>query len=318
MIEIIHNCDFHYDLVILLLALLFDALYPFHRGFLLKIHPVHSCYVLATKLIKPHESKVYGILLWLVCILSHISPIVLLMYVLSACSSQLWHIIFWIITAVWFLKTSFSIRLLIDIGLNVYNYALCNDLDKVRYWVQQIVRRDVYSLDKEHVLSACIESIAESLVDGTVSPLFYYPFFGIFGPLIQRLSNTLDGVVGFKTPELKDIGWFSALMDSIINFIPARLTAVYIILSSAILGYNWRNALRIYLRDRRKTDSINAGHPMSAMAGALGVCLEKVGYYRLGDKFKTIEPSDVFKAIKIALLSTLIHLLIIAILLLVI
>jgi len=318
MIEIIHYCDFYYDLVILLLALLFDILYPFHRGFLLKIHPVHSCYVLTIKLIKPYGSKVYGTLLWFVCILSHIFPIVLLTYVLSTCSSYIWRIMLWIIIAVWFLKTSFSIRLLIEIGLEVYNRALNNDWNKVRYWVQQIVRRDVYSLDKKHVLSACVESIAESLVDGTISPLFYYPFLGIFGPLIQRLSNTLDGVVGFKTPELKNVGWFSALMDSIMNFIPARLTAIYIILSSAILGYNWRNALRIYLRDRRKTDSINAGHPMSAMAGALGVCLEKVGYYRLGDKFKTIETSDVLKAIKIALLSTSIHLLVIAILLLVI
>jgi len=317
MIEITHYCNLHCDLIILLLALLFDVLYPFHRGFLLKIHPVHSCYILAVRLTKPYGSKTYGTLLWFVCILSHVIPVAFLMHLLSVCLLHPWRIVLWVIIAVWFLKTSFSIRLLIDIGLKVYTHALSNNWDKARYWVQQIVRRDVYSLDKEHVLSACIESIAESLVDGTISPLFYYPFFGIFGPLIQRLSNTLDGVVGFKTPELKDIGWFSALMDSIINFIPARLTAIYIILSSAILGYNWRNALRIYLRDKRKTDSINAGHSMSAMAGALGVCLEKVGYYRLGDKFKTIEPSDVLKAIKIALLSTSIHMLIIAILLLV-
>ena len=96
-------------------------------------------------------------------------------------------------------------------------------------------------------------------------------------------------------------------MDTIINFIPARLAAFYIITSSLILRYDWRNALKVYLRDRRRTESVNAGHPMSAMAGALGVRLEKIGHYVLGDRRKPINPLDVLKAVKVIMVSTLIH-----------
>jgi len=297
--------------IILVIALILDILYPFHKGILLKIHPVHTCYVLAFKLVKPYASRIFGVLLWIFCVSVHVIPILILINITYAYTVNQLYAMLWIIMVSWILKTCFSITLLVDIGLKVYRYSAIGDWSKARYWTQQIVRRDVYVLDEEHVLSACIESLAESLVDGIISPLFYYPFLGVVGALIQRLANTLDGAVGFKTKELRDVGWFSAKMDTIINFIPARLTAFYIITSSLILKYDWRNALKVYLRDRRKTESVNAGHPMSAMAGALGIRLEKMGYYALGDRCKPIDPLDVLKAVKVIIVSTSIHLVII-------
>lgn len=297
--------------IILVIALILDILYPFHKGILLKIHPVHTCYVLAFKLVKPYASRIFGVLLWIFCVSVHVIPILILINITYAYTVNQLYAMLWIIMVSWILKTCFSITLLVDIGLKVYRYSAIGDWSKARYWTQQIVRRDVYVLDEEHVLSACIESLAESLVDGIISPLFYYPFLGVVGALIQRLANTLDGAVGFKTKELRDVGWFSAKMDTIINFIPARLTAFYIITSSLILKYDWRNALKVYLRDRRKTESVNAGHPMSAMAGALGIRLEKMGYYALGDRRKPIDPLDVLKAVKVIIVSTSIHLVII-------
>ena len=293
--------------IILLIALILDILYPFHKGVLLKIHPVHTCYVLALKLVKPYTSRIYGVLLWIFCVSVHVIPILILINVTYTYTVNQLYAMLWIIMVSWVLKTCFSITLLVDIGLKVYRYSAIGDWSKAKYWTQQIVRRNVYVLDEEHVLSACIESLAESLVDGIISPLFYYLFLGVVGALIQRLANTLDGVVGFKTKELRDIGWFSAKMDTIINFIPARLAAFYIITSSLILRYDWRNALKVYLRDRRRTESVNAGHPMSAMAGALGVRLEKIGHYVLGDRRKPINPLDVLKAVKVIMVSTLIH-----------
>ncbi len=305
MLEVLFNPMI--SLIILSLAILLDILYPLHKGILLKLHPVHTCYVLALKLAKPYATKAYGVLIWFICILIHLAPFTIFLQVFFMYFKYPWVALLWLIAVSWILKTCFSIRLLIDIGVNVYKCSIKGDWSGARYWTQQIVRRDVYKLDEEHVLSACIESIAESLVDGFVSPLFYYSLFSVWGSLIQRLANTLDGAIGFKTPELREIGWFSAKMDTILNFIPARLTALYIILSSLILGYNWRNALRIYFRDKSKTVSINAGHPMSAMAGALGVRLEKIGCYGLGDSLKPLEPYDVIKAIKIAMLVIAIH-----------
>jgi len=300
-------------LIILALSLLMDFIYPYHSGILLQIHPVHTCFIMAKKLIKPYASKLYGVFLGLTCILIHTAPLILVLYLISLINYP-WNTILWIIVGTWVLKTSYSIRLLIEVGLKIYNCSKRNEWSSTRYWVQQIVRRNVYELDEEHVLSAAIESLAESLVDGIVSPLFYYPFLGVVGPFLQRIVNTLDGAVGFKTPELLEQGWFSARLDTVLNYIPARLSALYVILSSIILGYDWKNAWRIYLRDRKKTTSLNAGHPMSAMAGALRIRLEKIGHYALGDKMKPIEPKDVLKAVRIVIVSTVFHLILITML----
>ncbi len=300
--------------LLLLLALLLDYAYPYHRGILLAIHPVHTCYVLSKKMVKPYASRLYGVFLGLTCITVHVGLMFVPLY-LAAMAPNPWNTVAWLLVASWFMKTSFSIKLLVDLGYKVYHAARENKWDETRYWVQQMVRRNVYKLDREHVLSAAIESLAESLVDGFVSPLFYYPFLGVLGPYLQRLANTLDGSVGFKTPELCGQGWFSAKLDTLLNYVPARLTVLYIGLSSMMLGLDWRNAWRINRRDHGLTESLNAGHPISAMAGALGVRLEKPGHYSLGDSLKPVEPGDVERAVRVIIVSSILHVLVIVLLL---
>ena len=294
-------------ITILILSLSFDLIYPYHKGVLLKIHPVHTCFITARKLVRVYAGKLHGVFIALVCILLHLTPLIIILYLIEFIASP-WNSILYIIFGALTLKVSYSIRLLVEIGLKVYKYSINDKWDRVKYWTQLIVRRDVYILDDEHVLSATIESLAESLVDSIVSPLFYYPFLGVLGSFLQRIVNTLDGAIGYKTPELIEQGWFSAKLDTLLNYIPARLTAFYIMLSSMILGYNWKNAWKIYLRDHRKTASINAGHPMSAMAGVLGILLEKIDHYRLGDKSKSIEPEDIMKTVKIVIATSIFHL----------
>ncbi len=298
------------------MALIFDYVYPFHYGVLLRIHPVHTCYVLARTLIRPYASRFYGIVLALACLVSHVIPVIVLFYLAWSINGFL-GLTLWFIATVWFLKTSFSIRLLVEIALRVYHYARIGDWLKARIWAQQLVRRNVFWLSNEQVLSATIESLAESLVDGIVSPILYYPFLGVLGPYIQRLINTLDGAVGFKTPELREQGWFSAKLDTIVNYIPARLSAIYIILSALIRGYDWRNSFKTWLRDHDRTTSINAGHPMSAIAGALRVELVKPGEYRLGNPIERLKPEHIASAIKIILLSTMVHLAVVSILIII-
>ncbi len=296
------------SIVILILSLLFDFIYPYHKGILLKIHPVHTCFIIIKKLIKIYASKLYGVFIALICILLHLIPLIITLYLLIEYIASPWNSILYIIFSALTLKVSYSIRLLVEIGQKIYNYSISGKWERAKYLTQLIVRRNVNVLDNEHVLSAAIESLAESLVDGIVSPLFYYPFLGIIGPFLQRTVNTLDGAIGYKTPELIEQGWFSAKLDTLLNYIPARLTALYIILSSIILGYNWKNAWKIYLRDHGKTASLNAGHPMSAMAGVLGISLEKIDQYRLGNKLKPIEPVDVMKTVKIVITVIILHL----------
>jgi len=140
------------------------------------------------------------------------------------------------------------------------------------------------SLSPSHVYSAGLESLAESLVDGYTSPLTWYFLTGVLGAFIQRLVNTLDGALGLLEPAYREQGWFSARLDTVMNFIPARITAYLIIISGSILGYSSLPlSLRIVREYSNRTLSLNAGYPMSAMAGVLGVVLEKPGHYVLGE-----------------------------------
>jgi adenosylcobinamide-phosphate synthase len=282
---------------IIALAHLLDFLYPYHRGLMLKIHPVHTAYVLALRLGKPCTSKANGVAVWLIVVSLHIP--IYSMALLTSCAIGRW---LWIIVSAYILKLSISFRLLLDIVGNVGTCIEKGDTECARYWTQQIVRRDVYKLDKRLVASAAIESLAESLVDGYTSPIFYFAIGGPLAALLQRLANTLDGALGFKHGCYKDVGWFSAKADTILNFLPARLTALFIVMYSFLAGRSAVDAYHVWRRDCRKTESVNAGHPMSAMAGALGVELEKPGFYRLGNPVSSISESKAIRiAIKIAI-----------------
>lgn len=294
-------------LIALFMAVLLDYTYPYHRGVLLAAHPVHTCFKLARRLARPYAGRLYGALLAIGCIVTHIAPPITILALFSMIRPMFGKLL-WIIVSAWILKLSISIRLLLDTGIRIGIHAERGNWSEVRRLTQGIVRRNVYSLDEEHVLSAAIESLSESLVDGIVSPLFYYPFLGILGPYLQRIVNTLDGAVGFKSPEYRRLGWFSAKLDTLVNYLPARVSALYIIFSALLLGYDWRRAREIWRRDHAKTESLNAGNPMAAIAGALGIRLEKPGFYTLGDPNNRLDPSRIFEAVRIVLVSTIIHL----------
>ena len=114
--------------------------------------------------------------------------------------------------------------------------------------LSMIVKRDTDRLDEQHILSAMIECIGESIVDGIVSPLFYYTFLGPAGALAYRIINTLDSMVGYKDDYYKNIGWMSAKLDTYANSVPARITPILIVLSAKIIGADWKNSLRILER----------------------------------------------------------------------
>ncbi|MCX8184882.1 MAG: cobalamin biosynthesis protein [Sulfolobales archaeon] len=283
---------------ILLLAHLMDSLYPYHSGVLLLTHPVHTSYTAAVKLGKPYSSRARGVVTWFIVVISHLVIYWLLLRVALAVSR-----VFYILLSAYVLKTSFSIRLLLDIVRSSCKSLESGDLDSARYWTKQIVRRDLDSLGESHIASASIESLAESLVDGYISPLFYYAFFGPLGALFQRLVNTLDSALGYKESGFKDVGWFSARLDTVVNFIPARVTALIIVLTSTFLGRDPARALAILARDRRRTESVNAGYPLSAIAGVLGVWLEKVGHYTINSEGRAPGWRDIEASLKVAKLS---------------
>jgi len=134
--------------------------------------------------------------------------------------------------------------------------------------------------------------------DGIVAPLFYYALGGLPGALAYRFFNTADAMLGYRDAAHEWLGKVPARLDDMANLLPARLTSLLLILAAAFTGDDARRAWRIWRRDSGVTASPNAGHPMSAMAGGLGVELEKVGHYRLGAGQRPPRSSDIGRAVR--------------------
>jgi adenosylcobinamide-phosphate synthase len=167
-----------------------------------------------------------------------------------------------------------------------------------------IVKRNTQNLDKNHIISGTLESISENTVDGITGPLFYFGIFGLPGAFVYRVINTADSMIGYKNNIFKNIGWFAAICDTILNYIPSRLTGLVMIISAAILQNNWKDSYKIMIRDGKKTESPNAGYPMAALAGALGTKFEKINHYELGNGTTTLTKEHVYSAILIMKLTT--------------
>jgi len=278
-----------YVLAALALGVALDYAYPYHSGIALKIHPVHTAYFMAKALGRPGDSRLKGAAVWAAVMATHLTAYGAALYLAWVASP-----LAWVLVAAYVLKVSASLKLLVRTVEGVAEAAARGDWAEARSLTQGIVRRDVASLSKPHVLSAAAESLAESLVDGFTSPLLYYAFLGPLGALAQRLANTLDGALGFKSGGYEDVGWVSAKADTVMNYVPARLTAALLLLVASATMRRGEGGLRqaaaCWLKNARKTESVNAGHPMSALAAALGITLEKPGHYRLecGGRLPTV------------------------------
>ena len=202
------------------------------------------------------------------------------------------------------LKTTIAIRGMQKHALSVVDALEKDDLDSARNHLSMIVKRNTKNLDKNHISSAVLESVSENTVDGVTGPLFYYAIFGLPGAFVYRAINTIDSMIGYKTSLFRNIGWFGANCDTILNYIPSRLTGLVMILSALILGYNWKESFYIMRRDGKKLESPNAGFPIAALAGALGTKLEKINYYAVGDGNIEFTKSHIISAIRLMKVSS--------------
>ena len=202
------------------------------------------------------------------------------------------------------LKTTIAIRGMQKHALAVVDALEKDDLDSARNHLSMIVKRNTKHLDKNHISSAVLESVSENTVDGITGPLFYYAIFGLPGAFVYRAINTIDSMVGYKTSLFRNIGWFGANCDTILNYIPSRLTGLVMILGALILGYNWKESFYIMRRDGKKLESPNAGFPIAALAGALGTKLEKINYYAVGDGNIEFTKSHIISAIRLMKVSS--------------
>ena len=181
-----------------------------------------------------------------------------------------------------------------------------HDLEKARKMVARIVGRDTDALDEEGVARAAVETVAENTSDGVIAPLFYLALGGPVLGCFYKAVNTMDSMIGYKNTRYIEFGRAAAKFDDFVNYIPARLAALELILAAKLCGFDAKNALRIWKRDRHNHASPNSAQTESAVAGALGLRLAGPAVYfgktldkpYIGDELRRIEPEDIRRAQK--------------------
>ncbi len=206
------------------------------------------------------------------------------------------------------LSSLISLRGLASAAREVGAHLAAGDLVAARAAVGfHLVSRPTATLDAGQVASAAIESVAENLTDAFLAPLCFYLAFGLPGVAIYRAVNTADAMFGYREGTLEHFGKVAARLDDLLNLVPARLAGLALVAGALLAREHAGRALATLRRDRRRTASPNAGWTMSAMAGALGVMLEKPGAYRLGEG-RPPAPEDIHCALRVfwasALVST--------------
>lgn len=171
------------------------------------------------------------------------------------------------------IATTIAVKGLREAGLEVYGHLRSGDLVKARRSLSMVVGRDTDHLDEPEIVRGTVETVAENIVDAVVAPLFFALIGGAPLAMAYRAVNTLDSMVGYKNEKYEHLGWASARLDDIANWIPARLTAGLLTVVAAMFSLQWRNAIAMVNRDARKHPSPNSGFPESAVAGALGIRL---------------------------------------------
>lgn len=173
---------------------------------------------------------------------------------------------------IYFMYTTLATNSLGREGKKVYNLLNSGDLERAKKELSYLVSRDTGELEERDVIRSTMETISENIVDGIVAPLFYMFIGGLPLAMAYKAVNTLDSMLGYKNDRYMDFGYVSAKIDDIANFIPARITGLILIpLASFVLRLNYRNSIKIFIRDRYNHASPNSAHPESAVAGALGI-----------------------------------------------
>lgn len=211
-----------------------------------------------------------------------------------------------LLAGIWLLSTTIASKSLATAGREIYQLISQDNLLEARKKVGWIVGRDTHELNSSEITRATIETIAENIVDGIIAPLFFGWLGGAPLAMTYRAINTMDSMLGYKNEKYLFFGKASARIDDVANFIPARITAVLIlVLSILIPGYDAKNSFQALISDAKKHPSPNSGWPEAAVAGALKIKLGGLNYYggipsfraTMGPGLRNFEISDINKTI---------------------
>jgi len=228
------------------------------------------------------NGKFGGFLLFLTVVLVVFLSSVIFIWILEELARLSWIALFFSSLVLVVVSSLFiALRGLVEMAKKIDKLLEEGNLLRARISLKALVGRDTENLTPEKIKIAIIESLSENLSDGVIAPLFYFILGGFPFLVLYKTVNTLDSMVGYRNEKYINFGWFSAKMDDLFNYIPARISGLMIVISSLILLGIWsaKNSLRIMLRDGRKHISPNSGIPEASMAGALGIRLGGPNYY---------------------------------------
>ena len=190
--------------------------------------------------------------------------------------------------------------------------ALEDSLGEGRMAVSYIVGRDTSELNEKEVIKATVETVAENTTDGVIAPIMFCAIGGAGLGMIYKAINTMDSMVGYKNEKYINFGTVAAKLDDVANYLSARISAVIMMLAAGMGNMDWKNAIKIFKRDRYNHKSPNSAQTEAVCAGALGIQLAGDAYYfgklneeaTIGDKTREIEKNDIKKSIKLMYISS--------------
>jgi adenosylcobinamide-phosphate synthase len=242
----------------------------------------------------PKIQRIAGVAFWFITVGLFALPFYYFAAVLP------WYI--YMVLGPFLLKSCFAWRALEEHTFAVVN-ALKDGVENGRTQVKMLVSRETANLGREQILSAGYESMTENITDSIISPLFYFSLFGLAGAAIYRAANTMDAMLGYRDERVQ-LGWCSARMDDVLNFLPARLTVLFLLLYFSFKG-RFSSTVRVICRDGHKRPGFNGGIVMAAMAGGTGIRFEKPGVYTIGDGERSLDAAgpDILRAIRIVIIA---------------
>lgn len=196
------------------------------------------------------------------------------------------HIMAGALVSVLLLSSTIAVRSLAQAGMEIYHLLIRADVNAARQKLSWIVGRDTAKLHSDEIVRGTVETVAENIVDGIVSPLFYALLGGVPLAMAYRAINTMDSMLGYKNDKYLYFGWAAARLDDVVNFVPARLTGLLILLAALLLRLDVKRAWQAIIRDAPGHPSPNSGIPEAGVAGALGIQLGGQNYYEGVSSFR--------------------------------
>ncbi len=254
--------------------------------------------------------KIGGGILWFVVV----GTTYLVIYGIVKLSSM--HLMLYTIVNTLLIYTTLATKCLKDEAVKIHHTLRSGSLEESRKQLSFIVGRDTTQLSQKEIVRATVETVAENTVDGIIAPMLYAFIGGAPLAFMYKAINTLDSMVGYKNEKYKDIGFVSAKIDDVANFIPARITSLLMMLASLPLGLDANSSIKIALRDRKNHKSPNCAYPEGSVAGALGIQLGGTNTYfgevmykpTIGDALREIESADILRTNKLMYATSLVAL----------